>query len=171
MRIPLAGWLALGFLTGCVPDIDTESLKKDAKAKADAKDDQYDGKGIFGKTTRELVDKKAAMAANPNLIIKNSNVAGGRDPLRQSDSTYTFAAAFFGSLPLQQYVQHHKALEGRTPTYAEMDAWMKQNPGVKLPLIEQWKMYGYDEEAGTIVILEDTKVKERIYKEKGIPLE
>jgi hypothetical protein len=174
MRIPQTCCLALVVLTGCSSNYNTAELQKaekSGKKSADAKDDKYDGKGIFGKTTRELVDKKTAMAANPDLVVVNSDTTARGKGTRQGGSIYSDSVSFIGSIPLQQHIKLHQAQHGKFPTYAEMDAWMKKNPGVALPLIEQWRQYGYDDEAGTIVILEDKKVKERIYKEKGIPLD
>jgi hypothetical protein len=128
------------------------------------------GKASFvGRTTRDIVDVREA-TKNPNIVVITPKT-GGSDPLTQVGSTYVRGASFAGSLPLKQMIQHHKALEGRAPSYPELMTWMKQNPKVELPVLSPAQMYGYDSQTGEIVVLEDKAEKARRYREAGIPVE
>jgi hypothetical protein len=159
VRTIFSGFMLLGLL-GCgdfsstgqteeSPSEQTENqVSSNTKKQTDTK-----GKGsIFGRKTREILNANEATQGS-NFVIVELKVQGS-DPLTQSFSAYEKLAAFTGTLGIQQWVKIEKALNGQPPTYAQLQAWMKKNPGVELPVLPYQRMYGYDETKGEIVILE-----------------
>ncbi|MES2788950.1 MAG: hypothetical protein V4719_04955 [Planctomycetota bacterium] len=125
-----------------------------------------DGKGIIGKTDAKVVDVKQAMAENPNLQVVE-NKTGGDDPLSFAASAYVSMRSRASVLPFQAWLKQHKIVEERNPTYAEFMQAMKENR-VEFTALYPWQMYGYDSQAGTIVILEDGVMKAERYKAQGL---
>lgn len=125
-----------------------------------------DGKGIIGKTDAKVVDVKQAMAENPNLQVVE-NKTGGDDPLSFAASAYVSMRSRASVLPFQAWLKQHKIVEERNPTYAEFMQAMKENR-VEFTALYPWQMYGYDAQAGTIVILEDGVMKAERYKAQGL---
>ena len=125
-----------------------------------------DNKGIIGKTDARVLDVKQAMAENPNLKVVE-NKTGGDDPLSFAASAYVSIRSKASVLPFQAWLKQHKAIEERNPTYAEFMAAMKENR-VEFTALYPWQMYGYDSQAGTIVILEDGVMKAERYKAAGV---
>lgn len=126
-----------------------------------------DGKGIIGKMTNTVVDVKPAMAANPNLKIVE-NKSQGDDPISFAASAYVSARSKASMFGFSAWLKQHKIVEERNPTYAEFMQAMKENH-VEFTALYQWQTYGYDSEAGAIVILEDPVMKAERYKAAGIP--
>lgn len=125
-----------------------------------------DNKGIIGKTDGRVVDVKQAMAENPNLKVVE-NKTGGDDPLTFAASAYVSARSQASVLGFQAWLKQHKIVEERNPTYAEFMQAMKDNR-VEFTALYPWQMYGYDSQAGTIVILEDGVMKAERYKAAGV---
>ena len=70
------------------------------------------------------------------------------------------AVALSGTVGLEQWVQHTQALEGRFPTYQELQDYIAKN-SVDMPrLPRNYQHYGYDEATGNVVILENKDEKE-----------
>ena len=136
MRTILSGFMLLGLL-GCG---DLSSTGKQRK------------KGIIHQKTREILNANEA-TKDSNFVIVKLDVQGG-DPLTQSVSAYEKLAADAGTIPIKKWIKQIKIVEEHTPTYAELQDWMKKNPGVKLPVLPYKRMYGYDETTGEMVILE-----------------
>lgn len=128
-----------------------------------------DKTGIIGKTTAKVVDKKAAMAANPELVEVPNSLQGG-DPISLAASAYFTIRGRASTLGLQNELKTFKALNERNPTYDELVGMMKTH-GVEFAMLPRYQTYGYDAQAGTIVVLEDKAEKARLYKEAGVPLE
>jgi hypothetical protein len=114
-------------------------------------------KGIIGKMTDEVVDMHKAMAENPELIIVE-NKAKGDDPLSFYASAYIAVRSQASQLGMQQQLQHIKILEERNPTYDEFVGIMKSNR-IQFSKLPYYRMYGYDEKEGKIVVLEDPALK------------
>jgi hypothetical protein len=125
-----------------------------------------DSKGIIGKTDGRVVDVKKALAENPNLQIVE-NKAGGDDPLSFAASAYVSARSKASLFGFQAWLKQHKIVEERNPTYDEFIQQMKENR-IEFTALYPWQMYGYDSQAGTIVILEDGAMKAERYKAAGI---
>ena len=125
-----------------------------------------DGKGIIGKTDARVVDVKQAMAENPNLKVVE-NKTGGDDPISFAASAYVSVRSKASLLPFQAWLKQHKIVEERNPTYAEFMEQMRTH-GVEFTALYPWQMYGYDSQAGAIVILEDGVMKAERYKAAGI---
>lgn len=125
-----------------------------------------DGKGIIGKMTAKVVDVKEAMAQNPNLKVVE-NKTGGDDPLSFAASAYVSARSQASVLGFQAWLKQFKIVEERNPTYAEFMQAMKENR-IEFTELYQWQMYGYDAQAGMIVVLEDGAMKAERYKAAGI---
>ncbi|QDT38279.1 hypothetical protein Pan189_26690 [Stratiformator vulcanicus] len=156
---------------GC--DIKPSNLNEPAEpAPAAAVPDQPDKKddvAVIHKTTREILDL-AELQDDPNWAVVDTGVTGG-DPLTQAQSVYFHAAATLSPIPIQQFVQQQRALEGTTPTYEEVQQFMEQNPGVTLRQQKPWQKYAYDAENGTIVVVEDKAEKQRISEKAGVELD
>lgn len=125
-----------------------------------------DGKGIIGKTDARVVDVKQAMTENPNLKIVE-NKSGGDDPISFAASAYVSVRSQASLLGFQAWLKQHKVVEERNPTYAEFMQAMRDNR-VEFTALYPWQMYGYDSQAGAIVILEDGVMKAERYKAAGI---
>lgn len=125
-----------------------------------------DGKGIIGKTDGRVVDVKKALVENPNLQVVE-NKTGGDDPLSFAASAYVSARSKASLFGFQAWLKQHKIVEERNPTYDEFIQQMKENR-IEFTALYPWQMYGYDSQAGTIVILEDGAMKAERYKAAGI---
>lgn len=125
-----------------------------------------DGKGIIGKTTAKVVDVKQAMTENPNLKIVE-NKSAGQDPITFAASAYVSIRSQASQLGFQQWLKQIKDVEGRNPSYAEFIQGMQESR-VEFTALYPWQLYGYDSEAGTIVILEDPVLKGERYKAAGL---
>lgn len=110
---------------------------------------------IIGRKTREILNAKEQIKKQNVVIVKRKG--SGNDPFTVATNVYTYAASFTGSLGIQQWIRHEKALNGKFPTYQKLQTWMKKNPGVELPVLPARRMYGYDEDTGSIVVLEVRK--------------
>ncbi|MDB5338925.1 MAG: hypothetical protein JWN70_4544 [Planctomycetaceae bacterium] len=125
-----------------------------------------DSKGIIGKTDGRVVDVKKALVENPNLKVVE-NKTGGDDILSFVGSAYVVARSQASMLGFQAWLKQHKIVEERNPTYDEFIQAMKEN-GVRFSALYPWQMYGYDVEAGKMVILEDAAMKAEKYKAAGL---
>ncbi|MEX0702533.1 MAG: hypothetical protein WD069_10605 [Planctomycetales bacterium] len=125
---------------------------------------------ILNRTTREVLDLKQAQADNPNYVVVEGDLVQGNNPISQATSARIGLASEIGTWPIEQWAQHFEIEKDRFPTHAELLKWMDENPGVTLQARRDYHKYAYDADNGQIVIIEDTKLKEQIYKERGIPL-
>ena len=123
---------------------------------------------IVGKTTAKVVDAQKALK-NPNIVVVENKVTGN-DPFTVAASAYVSMAARASTFGFQRALQLFKATNGRNPTYKEFLKMMKENH-VEFAALPPYRMYGYDEKTGGIVILEDKELKAKLYKEHGIPQE
>ncbi|WP_417389035.1 hypothetical protein [Gimesia sp.] len=137
-----------------------------ADAQADHPDDKK--KSIIHRTTAVVVDAKKALE-NPDIEIVDGKIKGV-DPFTQAGSAYVSMASRVSTLGMQQAIQHHKVLNERFPTYDEYMQMMKENR-IEFAELPPYKMYGYDAESGNILVLQDNRKKEELYKKAGIPLD
>lgn len=123
--------------------------------------------GIIGKTTAKVVNAKVA-TQDPKVVVVENKISGS-DPLTQSASAYISMTSRISTLGFEQALKAHKALNGTNPTYDEFMQMAKENR-VEFTMLPPYQMYGYDEDEGKIVVLEDKAEKIRRYKEAGIPI-
>ncbi|MCA9003806.1 MAG: hypothetical protein KDA70_00935 [Planctomycetaceae bacterium] len=125
-------------------------------------------KSIIHKTTAVVVDAKKALE-NPSIEVVDGKIKGV-DPYSQAGSAYVSMASRVSTLGMQQAIKAHKALNDRFPSYDEYIQMMKENR-IEFAQLPPYKMYGYDAESGNILVLQDNKKKEELYKKAGIPLD
>ena len=96
------------------------------------------------------------------------------ETLKKKDYTATTAlvtdellSAAGGVKGVETWLKQHKIVEERNPTHAEFLQAMRDNR-VEFTALYPWQMYGYDSQAGTIVILEDGAMKAERYKAAGL---
>lgn len=106
-------------------------------------------KSIFHQKTREILN----VAEAANFIVIEINVEAN-NLISAVLQTYEKQAPFLGTLGIKQWINAHKALNDRWPTYAELQGMMKKNSNITLPMMPYNRKYGYDEKIGEIVILE-----------------
>lgn len=125
-------------------------------------------KSIIHKTTAVVVDAKKALK-NPDIEAVDGKIKGV-DPFTQAGSAYVSMASRVSTLGMQQAIKAHKALNDRFPNYDEYMQMMKENR-IEFAQLPPYQMYGYDDETGHILVLQDNKKKAKLYKEAGIPLD
>ncbi|QDU07853.1 hypothetical protein [Gimesia aquarii] len=125
-------------------------------------------KSIIHKTTAVVVDAKKALK-NPEISVVDGKIKGV-DPFTQAGSAYFSMASRVSTLGMQQAIKAYKALNDKFPSYDEYMKMMKENR-VEFAQLPPYKMYGYDDETGNILVLQDNKKKAELYKEAGIPLD
>ncbi|QDT92900.1 hypothetical protein [Gimesia algae] len=145
-----------------------EPVAENAAADEQAGNANDNKKSIIHKTTAVVVDAKQAME-NPAIEVVDGKIKGV-DPFTQAGSAYVSMASKVSTLGMQQAIKTHKALNDRFPTYEEYMQMMKENR-IEFAQLPPYKMYGYDAESGTILVLQDNKKKEELYKKAGIPLD
>ena len=119
-------------------------------------------------TKREarLVDKKRAMAENPS-IVEVENKINASDPLTAVAQSYFTIGSKAQVAAMQHNLRIQKELNnGNWPSFEEFEKSLKQ-AGVKLSALYAYQMYGYDQETGGIVVLEDRAEKKRQYEAAG----
>ena len=104
---------------------------------------------------------------HPETVVVDDKVEGW-DPFSTAGSAYVAMTNKIGLLQFQSDLNLLKASEGRPPTYEEFTARVKQY-GIKYHDEHPYRLYGYNEETGTMVMLEDKGLKRKIYEGKGIP--
>lgn len=127
-----------------------------------------DGKGIIGKTTNEVVDAKEALK-HPNIVVVENKSQGG-DPISFAASAYVSVRSQASTLGMVQAVKMHQALNDKYPTYEEFMKIMNEHH-VEFTMLYPYQRYGYDEDTGSIVILQDNDDKAARHKAAGIPLD
>jgi hypothetical protein len=110
-------------------------------------------KSIIGRSTKEVLDAREA-AKDPKLEVVDPKISGN-DPLSVYGSAYLRMASFAGTIGVKQWIQTEKALNDRFPTYAQLQDFLKKNPGVEFPVLPGGHMYGYDSDTGEFVIVKE----------------
>ncbi len=108
----------------------------------------------FKKRVAPLVDKKAAMAENPNLV-ETKNKITAQNYLSAVAQGYFSGVSQIHLIQLQSTVNTMRELEDRWPTLEEFQKLLN-DAGVKLGGLYPHQVYAYDSETGEITILEDT---------------
>ncbi len=110
-----------------------------------------------GERSKEIFNAKE-IVKDPNWTVVASDPSQVK-AFSAAGTAYNRAAALSGTVGLEQWVQHHQALEGRFPTYQELQDYVAQN-SYDMPALRQYQHYGYDETTGNMVILENREEKE-----------
>jgi len=120
------------------------------------------------KVNAQMVDMKAAMAANSNLVVIDNKITGS-DPLSVTASAYVSMRSRPGMLAFKSNLNTWKAInDNRNPIFKEFQEMAK---GLQFAALHPYRMYGYDVDNGGLVILEDRAMKKQRFEELGIPFE
>lgn len=123
----------------------------------------------FGKTKARLVDYAEA-TQNPK-VVEVENKVNASDPLTASYQSYFSIGSRATLLAFKQNLNLQKELNGGNwPSFEQFSADVKKM-NVELVPILPWQMFAYNQQNGSIVLLEDKADKIRRYKAKGIPLD
>lgn len=103
----------------------------------------------------DLVDKAAAMAANPDLVEVENHV-NASDPFSAAAQSYFSLASRIHVLNLQHQIDLLKNIDERNeyPTFESFKELLTQS-GVELNGLKANQVYAYDQQTGSICILED----------------
>lgn len=127
---------------------------------------QRTGSSVIGKTTAEVVDVRK-VRENPNIRAVGDRKIPIADPISQAGSAYFIAVSKTSTLGLQRSIQLYQATNNKYPTYDEFMRMMKENR-VEFAKLRPYELYGYDEESGEILVLEDTQKKAELYEAVGL---
>lgn len=122
----------------------------------------------FSQLEWKLVDKRKALEENPALI-ETENHTNASDPFSAAAQSYFTIGSQANILNFRHNLDILKAAEDRNPTFEEFNTMFKQ-ANVQLKGVYPWQVYAYDDQEGTICILEDRAEKERLYKAQGLEL-
>ncbi|MCA9073438.1 MAG: hypothetical protein KDA93_00290 [Planctomycetaceae bacterium] len=159
----LIGTLALLALVGCqrvksseeaAPAAEVKPAEGEEKAPAVKKPEH------FKKRVAELVDKKKAMADNPNLVETKNAITSDNYAIAITQG-YFAAASKVQLIQLEHTVRNMQALEDRWPTLEEFQKILTDN-NIKLGHLYPYQMYFYDPETGEIGILEDSVKRQEL---------
>lgn len=110
-------------------------------------------KSIIGQTTEEVVHLQEFHAQHPELVIVENKFTGS-DPLTAALEGYVHLSAKASTLGMKQALQNHKVLHERPPTYPEFLQMMREHR-FSFAQLPPNRIYAYDSQAGTIVVLEE----------------
>ncbi len=119
------------------------------------------------------VGRKTKEVLNANELANDSNWSvAAEDPSQVSGfsapgTAYNRAAALAGTVNLSQWLKQEQALNGKWPTYQELQDYIARNP-VDMPALREYQHYGYDETTGKVVILENQQEKAKRRSELGL---
>lgn len=123
----------------------------------------------FGKTDARLVDYAEA-TQNPK-IVEVENKINASDPLTASYQSYFTIGSRATILAFKHNLNLQKQLnDGNWPSFEQFSADVKKM-NIKLVPILPWQMFAYNQQNGSIVLLEDKADKIKRYKAKGIELD
>ncbi|MCA8993596.1 MAG: hypothetical protein KDA88_16525 [Planctomycetaceae bacterium] len=120
----------------------------------------------FSQLEWKLVDKRKALADNPGLIEAENKVKI-TDPITGPLQAYIPIASKINLMNFQHNLDILKAIDDRNPSFDEFNRMFKE-AGVQLKGLYPWQVYAYDDQEGTICILEDPAEKKRLYNEQGM---
>lgn len=130
--------------------------------------EQKDEDKFFKKTTAEVVDAKKALAENPDLAVFDRNGLGN-DPLTQAANAAVYLSAEVHMMNIKHQMDLLREMDEdhKYPSYEEFMKFVKDN-NFQFSMLKPWQMYGYDDETGSMMILQDEAEKKRRFEEKGI---
>ncbi len=106
---------------------------------------------------------------HPETVVVDGKVEGW-DPFSIAGSAYVSMTNKINAMQFESEIKILKAEQGRPPTYDEFLERVKKY-NLKFHDQHPYRLFGYNEKEGTMVMLEDKEIKREIYKKKGIPLD
>lgn len=110
-----------------------------------------------------IVDKKKALQERPQLV-ETTNKITASDPIFAPLQGIHAVGSRAELLAFTHTIQIHQATNDKYPTFDEFMDYYKQ-AHVQLKGLKPWQVYAYDEDTGTVSLMEDPAEKERISKE------
>jgi len=110
-----------------------------------------------------IVDKKKALVERPQLV-ETTNKITASDPIFAPLQGLHAVGSKAEMLAFTHTIQIHQATNDKYPTFDEFMDYYKQ-AHVELKGLKPWQVYAYDEDTGTVSLMEDPTEKERINKE------
>lgn len=130
----------------------------------------HQSEGIVGKTTAKVVDYNKAIAENPNLVVVKNEIRGN-DPITMYGSAYISLSSRASVANFQHQINIMRELnDGNWPTYEEYQAEARRH-NIRFSELPAYQMYGYDDQTGQVMILEDRAVKAQMREAAGLPPE
>lgn len=158
--------ISFGFCWGCTRQPGKGSAKNAADS-ASAEQAEQKKPVAFPMTTTRMVNYKEAIEKNPQLKIVENKI-NTNDPLLAPAKAYKAIGSRAELLALSHNIDLHKAQWDKYPTYAEFEDLVKQS-NVQFKGLYPWQAYSYNEDDGSINILEDPDFKKQMYKDAGLP--
>jgi hypothetical protein len=124
------------------------------------------GEGAIPDVEAIIVDKPKALAENPSYR-ETENKINAMDPLSAVTQSYFALGSRVHLQNFKHNVDIFYAANERWPTYDEFIEMFAQFD-VKLKHLKPWQVYAYDQNDGTIVVMEDLAEKKRRYAEAGL---
>jgi hypothetical protein len=121
------------------------------------------------RTVTTIVDARKAMAENPKLILKEKNEFKATDPITYVSKGYFAGVSTATIATLKHEIELMKAMDEKNqyPSFEVFEQSLKK-AGVRLNGLYRWQVYGYDQQDGAIVILEDPDKKKAEYEKAGL---
>ncbi len=92
----------------------------------------------------------------------------GNDPLTQYANAYVYLRSEAQMLNMQHQMDLMKAMnDDKYPNYEEFMKFVNQY-NFQFSMLKPWQKYGYNQDTGSMVILQDEGEKKRRYEEKGL---
>lgn len=113
---------------------------------------------------------------HPNVVLLDPKVKGF-DPFSSAASAYVNIPARVEGLAAGYNAQLQSQINaidgGKDPQPLSYKAFMNdyKKSGRRFKSTRPYRLYGYNPQTGKVVLLVDKAMKEKIYKEKGIPLD
>ena len=123
-------------------------------------------KSIIGKTTAEVVDM-TKIRDDPNIQPVKDQKLNITDPLSGVATLYFRMAGQTSTFGMQSAVRLYQAQHEKFPSLEEFKKMMKDN-NVEFAKLRPYEMYGYDEQTGDLLVLQDLKLKAEIYAKHGL---
>lgn len=122
-------------------------------------------KSIVKKLTQEVVNAKEEL--QKEHIVQVVNKVQGNDPISQSTSAYIATTSQMSTAFVQQAIMMFEIENNHKPTYDEFMNMVKTQH-IQFAMLPPYQTYGYDEDAGEVIVLEDTKDKKERYNSVGL---
>ena len=141
-----------------------ETVAAAEEAKDEAEDPAAEGnKNPFMRNQAPLVEKAAAMEANPRLIETVNRSSSNNYLTAVKDSGFA-AASKVTMAYLQNQIETLRAINGDYPDFETLDQSLR-DANFQYAGLKPYQMYAYDEAAHKIVLLEDPDMRAEILGE------
>lgn len=155
----LALFASVALSAGCT------QLKEDEPAEKKPPKDEK----IVGKFTREIMDREEVKANHPDWIVETPEVEA-TGPLTAIGTGYDSSTHKIAQISWTQFLNTHKVLnDDRMPTFAEAKEHVEKN-SAGLPKLRPYRHWVYDASSGQLLLMLDVEERNKIYKQKGIPI-